>query len=173
MNFGGVFEGSRAVKRAAGARTRQELQTCTFQGTCASNTTKIPREDPQRDTETERLHPFGAPPFRGPTLSGPHLPPPDRPQETTSRRPPLPPPPGVKGCKVEGGLQGGSKVLFFHHFFHIFTFFRYGALSSKLQKKTHRKTLSSKKTFIHDTFIPKRVHPMTLSSKTLSSNPEH
>ena len=63
-----------------------------------------------------------------------------------------------------------------------------GTLSSKLQKKTHPKTLSSKKTFvqkhfrpktlstqntfvqtednfIHDTFIQKRVHPMTLSSK--------
>ena len=63
-----------------------------------------------------------------------------------------------------------------------------GTLSSKLQKKTHPKTLSSKNTviqkhfhpktlssktisskrednFIHDTFIQKRVHPMTLSSK--------
>ena len=67
-------------------------------------------------------------------------------------------------------------------------FSRLGTLSSKLQKKTHPKTLSSKNTFIqkhfhpktlssktissktednfiHDTFIQKRVHPMTLSSK--------
>ena len=48
---------------------------------------------------------------------------------------------------------------------------RLGTLSSKVEK-THPKTLSSKTissntedNFIHDTFIQKRVHPMTLSSK--------
>ena len=71
--------------------TARELQTCTFQGTCASkhhqNSTRRPPER-HRNSETEAgkgrksakfwashpsgPHPFGAPPFRGPTLSGPH-----------------------------------------------------------------------------------------------------
>ena len=76
-----------------GFTTARELQTCTFQGSILQNTTKIPRENPQRDTETAKWwrereekarnfgpptlrgptlgpHPFGAPPFRGPTLWG-------------------------------------------------------------------------------------------------------
>ena len=44
---------------------------------------------------------------------------------------------------------------------------RLGTLSSKLQKKTHPKTLSSK-----NTFIQKHFHPKTLSSKTISSKRE-
>ena len=61
--------------------TARELQTCTFQGPCASNTTKIPREDTQRDTErTKRWReerarnfgpPFGAPPFGAPPFGAP------------------------------------------------------------------------------------------------------
>ena len=63
--------------------TARELQTCTFQGPGASNTTKIPRKDPQerekerkwrreRGKKSEILGPapFGAPP-EGPTLRGP------------------------------------------------------------------------------------------------------
>ena len=34
--------------------TARELQTCTFEGPGASNTTKIPREDPQRKSEKQR-----------------------------------------------------------------------------------------------------------------------
>ena len=34
-----------------GSHDSLRAQTCTFQGPCASNTTKIPREDTQRDTE--------------------------------------------------------------------------------------------------------------------------
>ena len=60
-----------------------------------------------------------------------------------------------------------------------------GALSSKLQKKTHPKTLSSKKAFSskkhfhpktgssNDTFIQKRFRAMTLSSQTIFIHPEH
>ena len=63
--------------------TARELQTRTFEGSGASNTTKIPREDTQRDKKSEngageekkarnfRLPPFGAPPFNPPpTFSG-------------------------------------------------------------------------------------------------------
>ena len=33
--------------------TARELQTCTFEDPGASNTTKIPREDPQREKKSE------------------------------------------------------------------------------------------------------------------------
>ena len=97
LNFGGVFEGwdpemctfglsgcrvkPRAPPdRAAGARTRQpELQTCTFQGPGASNTTKIPREDPQRGKKErilrrereKKARNFGPPTLRAATLRAP------------------------------------------------------------------------------------------------------
>ena len=58
--------------------TARELETCTFQGPCASKNTKIPREDPQRDTKRakrwrekeEKARNFGPPTLRGPTLRG-------------------------------------------------------------------------------------------------------
>ena len=37
------------------AGTRRELQTCTFQCPCTSNTTKIPRKDPKREKEEGKL----------------------------------------------------------------------------------------------------------------------
>ena len=71
--------------------TARELQTCTFQGTGDSNTTKIPRKDPQREKEERKLgreeekksakfsaphpsglHPSGPPPFGAFTLRGLH-----------------------------------------------------------------------------------------------------
>ena len=85
------WDGKRArVDPGRGSHTTaRELQTCTFQGPGASNTTKIQREDTQRDTmrakrwrETKKkkrkilgLPPFRAPPFRvrDPTLRGPTL----------------------------------------------------------------------------------------------------
>ena len=74
--------------------TAREFQTCTFKGPGASNTTKIPREDPQREREREKERrwgqerekksakfwapAFGHPPFeptlRFPTLRA-HIPP--------------------------------------------------------------------------------------------------
>ena len=72
-------------------RQTQELQTCTFHGPGASNTTKIPREDP-REGRKERIlwrereqkaRNFGPPTLRAPTFSGfgplPFGPPPFRP----------------------------------------------------------------------------------------------
>ena len=78
--------------------TARELQTCTFQGPGASNTTKIPRKDPKREKEERKLwreegkksakfwaphpsglhasggnYPSGPPPFGGPTLGGPKI----------------------------------------------------------------------------------------------------
>ena len=73
--------------------TTRELQTCTFHAPGASNTTKIPREDPQRDTKRAKWwqerekksakfwasHPSGPHPsgpffwFGPPTLRGPEL----------------------------------------------------------------------------------------------------
>ena len=69
---------------AAGLHTTaRELQTCTFQGPGASNTTKIPRKDPQEREERKNIvagdgktaRNFGPPTlrdlaFRGPTLQG-------------------------------------------------------------------------------------------------------
>ena len=57
----------------------RELQTCTFERPGASNTTKIPREDPQREEENEfsggrgkkKARNFGPHPS-GPHPSGPH-----------------------------------------------------------------------------------------------------
>ena len=90
---------SRAVKCASpGGPTRpgrrgshtttRELQTRTFERPGPSNTTKIPREDPQRGkkrmnlnggTGKKKTRNFGPPTLRDPTLSGPlngpHLPP--------------------------------------------------------------------------------------------------
>ena len=81
------------LDRAAGARTRQpeNSKRAHLSAPVLQTPPKIPREDPQRDTETAKRwrekeekarnfgplhpsgpHPFGAPPFRGPTLSGPH-----------------------------------------------------------------------------------------------------
>ena len=67
--------------------------TCTFQGPCASNTTKIPRKDPQ---ERE----FGPPPLRAPTPPGPYPsgPPPLR-APTPSSSHPFRPPPKTKLAK--------------------------------------------------------------------------
>ena len=60
--------------------TARELQTCTFQGPGASNTTKIPRKDPKRVKEERKLwrrrekaRNFGPSTFRGSTLQGPTL----------------------------------------------------------------------------------------------------
>ena len=59
-------------------RTARELQTCTFEGPDASNTTKIPREDPQEREERKKIvaggkkaRNFGPPTLRCPTPSGP------------------------------------------------------------------------------------------------------
>ena len=77
--------------RAAGARTRQpeNSKRAHFRAPALQNTTKIPREDPQRDTETAkrwrereekarnsgpptlRAPPFGAPPFGAPPFGAP------------------------------------------------------------------------------------------------------
>ena len=100
LNFGGVLErrspsmcafrvlglscetsGPTRPGRRGSHTTARELQTCTFQGPCASNTTKIPREDPQRDTmrrkrwreREKKSAKFWAPHPRGPTLRGPTL----------------------------------------------------------------------------------------------------
>ena len=65
--------------------TARELQTCTFQGPCASNTTKIPRKRPKdrgkrikncggrgkkKSAKFWAPPPFGAPPFGASTFSG-------------------------------------------------------------------------------------------------------
>ena len=58
--------------------TARELQTCIFEGPGASNTTKIPREDPPERHkksemvagEGEKARNFGPPTLRGPTLRG-------------------------------------------------------------------------------------------------------
>ena len=64
--------------RAAGARTRQpeNSKRAHFRAPALQNTTKIPREDPQRDTERskqwrekeEKTRNFGPPTLRGPTF---------------------------------------------------------------------------------------------------------
>ena len=48
---------------------------CTFEGPGASNTTKIPREDPPKKGagEGKKARNFGPPPLRAPTRSGPHF----------------------------------------------------------------------------------------------------
>ena len=64
--------------------TTRELQTRTLKGSGASNTTKIPREDTQRDTKRAKWWrkrekkreilgppPFGAPPFGSPPFGAP------------------------------------------------------------------------------------------------------
>ena len=65
--------------------TVRELQTCTFERPGASNTTKIPREDPQRGKkrtnfvagEGKKARNFGLPKIRAPTLrASPFGPPP-------------------------------------------------------------------------------------------------
>ena len=112
LNFGGVFEGRDPQMRTFGVlwlscetpaasgppllhTTTRELQTRTFQRPCASNTTKIPRENPQREKKERNFrwerakkarnfgpptlwaptppgpHPSGPPPLRAPTPSGP------------------------------------------------------------------------------------------------------
>ena len=56
--------------------TTRELQTCTFDGPGASNTTKKPREDPQRETKRAKIVAGDGKKARnfGPaTLAGPHL----------------------------------------------------------------------------------------------------
>ena len=68
--------------------TTRELQSCTFDGSGASNTTKIPRKDPQRERQKERTWwlkrrkreilglptlrapPFGGQPFGAPLFLG-------------------------------------------------------------------------------------------------------
>ena len=58
--------------------TARELQTCTFQGPGASNTTKIPRKDPRERRKKEncggrrekKARNFGPPTLRGSTLRG-------------------------------------------------------------------------------------------------------
>ena len=70
------------VPGAAGARTRQpeNSQRAHFRAPALQNTTKIPREDPQRDTERakrwrerdEKARNFGPPTLPGPHPSGPH-----------------------------------------------------------------------------------------------------
>ena len=114
------------------AHDSPRAQTCTFQGTCASNTTKIPREDTQRDTETakrwrereekarnfeptHRAPPFGPNPFVAPLFLGwpphpirarPFGAPPFR-GPTFSRLPPPPsPPPPHQGSTLRGSLLG-------------------------------------------------------------------
>ena len=93
LNFGGVFEGREKgiyTFGLSGCRgppglhtTTRELQTCTFQGPGASNTTKIPRKDPKKREERKKIvvvegkkarnfGPFRAPPFRAPPF-GPHF----------------------------------------------------------------------------------------------------
>ena len=60
--------------------TARKLQTCTFEGPGASNTTKIPREDPQREKKSEngcgrggkKLEILGPPPFE-PQLLTPYF----------------------------------------------------------------------------------------------------
>ena len=69
--------------RAAGARKRQpeNSKRAHFRAPALQNTTKIPREDSQRDTETakrwrereEKARNFGPPTLRGPTLREPTL----------------------------------------------------------------------------------------------------
>ena len=61
--------------------TARELQTCTFKGPGASNTTKFPREDPQRERkrakmgagEGKKSAKFWALRLRAPTLRAPTL----------------------------------------------------------------------------------------------------
>ena len=62
--------------------TTRELQTCTFERPGASNTTKIPREDPQKGKKRTNFSagegkksppPFGPPPFGPPLCLGPRL----------------------------------------------------------------------------------------------------
>ena len=96
MVFGRVTIGMSCEAPAASGppglhTTTQELQTCTFEGSGASNTTKIPRKGPTREGEknkncggrgkkkreilgppTVRGPTLGAPPLRGPTLAGAH-----------------------------------------------------------------------------------------------------
>ena len=69
--------------RAAGGShtTARELQTCTFEGPGASNTTKIPRKKPKEREkriktvagEGKKSAKFWAATLRGPTLRGPQL----------------------------------------------------------------------------------------------------
>ena len=87
-NFGGVFEGRdpqmctsgpRGFRAAGVSHDSRELQTRTFEGPGASkNTTKIPREDRQREKKSENgsgrvenTRNFGPPTLQGPTLRGP------------------------------------------------------------------------------------------------------
>ncbi len=80
--LGGVFEDR--SRRRGSHTTARELQTCTFQGPGASNTTKIPRKRPKerekrmkncggrgkKKREILGPHPSGPPPFGAPQLRG-------------------------------------------------------------------------------------------------------
>ena len=115
--------------------TARELQTCTYQGPGASNTTKIPRKDPQEREERKKIvaeegkksakfwaptfrrpHPSGPPPFGAPTLRGRPflgLPPPARadhlPTLKTLRRHV-----GLKRCWPKSGLAQTGRCHKFH-----------------------------------------------------------
>ena len=81
--------------------TARELQTCTFERPGASNTTKIPREDPpEREErmkfpagEKKKRKMLGPHPFGPPTPSNPH---PFEPPTTRSAHHPTRPPPNPK-----------------------------------------------------------------------------
>ena len=62
--------------RSAGLHTARELQTCTFQGPSASNTTKIPLTERRKKGNCggrRKARNFGTPTLRSPTLHGPHF----------------------------------------------------------------------------------------------------
>ena len=76
VEFWWCFEGRAALGPPGLHTTTRELQTCTFQGPCVSNTTKIPRKDPKEREERKKENCGGkrekknAPTLRGPTLLG-------------------------------------------------------------------------------------------------------
>ena len=79
--------------------TAREFQTCTFEGPGASNTTKIPRKDPQEREERvnicggegKKARNFGPPTLRGPTPRGPIF-------SSFGLHPSWPPPFGASTC---------------------------------------------------------------------------
>ena len=161
--------------------TTRELQTCTFERPAASNTTKIPREDPQRGKKRtnfaagqgkKKARNFGPPTLRAPFRPTPlELPPP----LTT----PPPPPPRdhprqlnthKKTSKKPKQLTPKNQNLYMQQKNLKFSQSQFAKVGLAGRMHFHPKSISSTDTFIHNTFIQQQFliqlhfHPMTFST---------
>ena len=109
------FSGCRVKPPAASGppglhTTARELQTCTFERPGASNTTKIPRENPQREREERMKFPVGERKKRREILGPPTLRPPHLRDPTPSGLHPSGPPPQTKLAKCGLAKFGQQKL---------------------------------------------------------------